>query len=133
MAQETSEQSAVVADPRSAPATPNTQIRYEACCMREQGCMLLMFPSILNELYDPSVSLTYQSLPQVGNTESVAANQIYTSTYPVTLSLSTAGVYKCAASYPTQTVLGQTLSQGTVFSGEAEIVVFGECACDLYF
>ena len=132
MAQETSEQSAVVADPRSAPANPNTPNKIRGV-LKEQGCMLLMFPSILNELYDPSVSLTYQSLPQVGNTESVAANQIYTSTYPVTLSLSTAGVYKCAATYPTQTVLGQTLSQGTVFSGEAEIVVFGECACDLYF
>ena len=132
MAQETSEQSTVVADPRSAPATPNTPNNIRGV-LKEQGCMLLMFSSILNELHDPSVSLTYQSLPQVGNTESVAANQIYTSTYPVTLSLSTAGVYKCAATYPTQTVLGQTLSQGTVFSGEAEIVVFGECACDLYF
>ena len=70
--------------------------------------------------------LTQKFIPQVGNTESVAANQAYTSTYPVTLSLDAAGAYKCAASYQTQQVGGQTLSAGTVFSGQAEIVVFGE-------
>ena len=72
--------------------------------------------------------VTRQWLPQVSSVESVAANTdvSYRSTYTVTLSLDTAGVYKCAATYQAQQVGDQTLAQGTVFSGQAEIVVFGE-------
>ena len=44
----------------------------------------------------------------------------------MTLSLSSAGVYKCRATYPSQEVAEDPLSGGVVNSGEAEIVVFGE-------
>ena len=56
----------------------------------------------------------------------MVANQAYTSTLEVTLSLSSAGVYKCRATYPSQEVAEDPLSGGVVNSGEAEIVVFGE-------
>ena len=56
----------------------------------------------------------------------MVANQAHTLTLDVTLSLSSAGVYKCRATYPSQEVAEQPLSGGVVNSGEAEIVVFGE-------
>ena len=62
----------------------------------------------------------------MGSQESVVANQPHTSTLEVTLSLSSAGVYKCRATYPSQEVAEEPLSGGVVNSGEAEIVVFGQ-------